>query len=94
MVFLSVERLRFPARGRAGGLDGATGHIALDGRAQLGKGVLRIRPGQELLFDTPGGGGFGSAHLRNPLALERDLQEGFVTDASAYLEESGNDPTG
>jgi len=78
-IFLSVERLRFPARGRAGGKDGAVGRIALDGHAVPGKGQVRVSPGQTLVFETPGGGGFGPPEARDPAATARDLALGLVT---------------
>ena len=60
LVFLSVERLRHAATGRAGGMAGALGRIRVTGRAEdiPGKGELRIESGERLIFDTPGGGGF------------------------------------
>ena len=60
LVFLSVERIRNPAKGRNGGMSGAPGRIRLDDGPDLpGKGEVRVSPGQTLVFETPGGGGFG-----------------------------------
>ena len=87
-VFLSVERLQFPARGRAGGGDGAPGRITLDGQPVPGKGVLRIEPGQRLDFETPGGGGFGSPASRDRQAVARDLRDGLVTAQGARAYEA------
>ncbi len=85
LVFLSVERLRNPAQGRAGGQAGAPGRIRLVGRAQdiPGKGELRVEPGERLIFDTPGGGGFGPPKDRAPEALARDLRRGLVSREAA-----------
>ena len=88
MVFLSVERLQFPAQGRAGGQAGAPGRIRFEGADSdiPGKGELRVEPGQRLIFETPGGGGFGDPALRGADAIERDLAKGVVTveGAKAY----------
>ncbi|MDW4551569.1 hydantoinase B/oxoprolinase family protein [Defluviimonas sp. D31] len=88
LVFLSVERVKNAAKGRAGGLAGAPGRIRVSGRAAdiSGKCELRVEPGERLIFDTPGGGGFGSPEARDPDRLARDLASGLVTaeGAAAY----------
>ena len=85
LVFLSVERLCNPAAGRAGGLPGAAGRIRVEGRpADIpGKGELRIEPGERLIFDTPGGGGFGDPAARDRARLAVDVACGIVTADSA-----------
>lgn len=85
LVFLSVERLHNPARGRQGGLPGAAGCIRVSGRnaAIPGKCELRIEPGERLIFDTPGGGGFGPPSGRDQKALARDREQGLVTAGAA-----------
>nr|WP_309501299.1 hydantoinase B/oxoprolinase family protein [uncultured Roseovarius sp.] len=88
LVFLSLERLKNPARGRAGGLPGLPGRVQVTGRADdiPGKGELRVAPGERLIFDTPGGGGFGPPAARDPAALARDVARGIVSieGAKAY----------
>ena len=85
LVFLSVERLQNPAKGRAGGRPGAPGRIRVTGRAQdiPGKCQLRVEPGERLIFDTPGGGGFGDPAARDPLLLAEDISNGIVTAQAA-----------
>ena len=85
LVFLSVERLKNPAKGRAGGRPGAPGRIRVTGRAQdiPGKCQLRVEPGERLIFDTPGGGGFGDPAARDPLLLAEDISNGIVTAQAA-----------
>ena len=84
LLFLAVERICNPARGRAGGLPGACGRIRLDGGPNLpGKGEVRIEPGQALIFETPGGGGFGDPRGRLPEDVARDLAEGLVSEQAA-----------
>ena len=85
LVFLSVERVQNAARGRAGGLQGAAGRIRVTGRAEdiPGKCELRVEPGERLIFDTPGGGGFGDPRKRAPDALAADLRKGLVSCEAA-----------
>ncbi|WP_425084499.1 hydantoinase B/oxoprolinase family protein [Ruegeria profundi] len=88
IVFLSVERLKFPALGRMGGQPGAPGRIRFrDGDADIpGKGELRVEDGDYLIFETPGGGGFGDPTDRHPEALALDLKRGLLSaeGAKAY----------
>ena len=85
LVFLSVERVRNAADGRDGGLAGAPGRIRVSGRAQdvPGKCELRVEPGERLIFDTPGGGGFGPPSERDRGALDADVARGLVSPEAA-----------
>ncbi|MEO1779722.1 MAG: hydantoinase B/oxoprolinase family protein, partial [Pseudomonadota bacterium] len=92
LVFLSVERIANPAKGRAGGGDGAPGRIRVSGRpADIpGKCALRVDPGERLYFDTPGGGGFGDPAARDPRALADDVSAGFVSPEAAEKDYGGS----
>ena len=85
LLFLSVERVDHPAMGRQGGQPGATGRIRIgEGAPDLpGKGTFRVRAGETLIFETPGGGGFGDPHLRAAAELAQDVASGLVTEAAA-----------
>ncbi|MEM1045499.1 MAG: hydantoinase B/oxoprolinase family protein [Pseudomonadota bacterium] len=85
LVFLSLERVLNPARGRQGGHDGARGRIRLgtDGRDLPGKGEFRVKAGETLILETPGGGGFGPPDERTPEALTRDVESGLVSPDAA-----------
>ena len=91
LVFLSVERLKFPARGRMGGHCGAPGRIRfVDGDGDIaGKGELRVEGGDRLIFETPGGGGFGDPAERDRQALALDIKRGLVTEAGAGAYKGG-----
>jgi len=70
---LIAERRKLPPRGAAGGGDGKPGRdfkIEASGRRRrlAAKAVGRLLPGERLLIETPGGGGYGSA---NEKAKER-----------------------
>ncbi len=85
MVFLSVERVLNPARGRQGGGPGAPGRIRIghDGPDLPGKGEVRVKAGETLLFETPGGGGFGDPHERSWNDVRCDLDEGLISQEAA-----------
>ncbi|MEM9248015.1 MAG: hydantoinase B/oxoprolinase family protein [Pseudomonadota bacterium] len=85
MLFLSVERVDTPAQGRFGGGTGAPGRIRIgaDGPDLPGKGVLRIPAGHTLIFETPGGGGFGPPQRRSADAVEDDLTAGRISPSAA-----------
>ncbi|MEA2140037.1 MAG: N-methylhydantoinase [Solirubrobacteraceae bacterium] len=58
---LIAERRRHAPRGAAGGQPGAPGRDLLDGQPLPGKATGRLRAGQRLRIETPGGGGLGCA---------------------------------
>jgi N-methylhydantoinase B len=55
---LISERRRYPPRGREGGADGALGRNLLNGEPLAGKAEGKLRPGDRLRIETPGGGGY------------------------------------
>ena len=81
-------RIRFPAHGRDGGLEGTTGSYLLnpgpDARTVHGttSGVMLSR-GDLLRVSTPGGGGFGDPRTRPPVRVLHDVAEGKVSAESA-----------
>ena len=80
----SVERIKYPARGREGGGDGGAGRITLASGATLGgKGDYRISGEDLLVFETPGGGGYGPPASRDPRAVARDVRDGLVSREQA-----------
>ncbi len=85
MLFLSVERVLNPASGRFGGKAGAPGRIRIgqDGPDLPGKGEVRVMAGETLVFETPGGGGFGAPQERSQDDIRRDLDEGLISRQTA-----------
>ncbi len=80
LVFLSVERMKFPAMGRSGGHHGNAGKITMcDGRAIPGKGEFRVNPGETMIVQTPGGGGFGDPAARSGKRIASDLQNNIIS---------------
>jgi N-methylhydantoinase B len=78
------DRIRHPARGRAGGGDGAAGGVFLDDGTPLrGMGREVVPPGRRLVVDTPGGGGIGPPERRDARLVAQDLRTGFISEAAA-----------
>ena len=84
------ERGRFAPKGVAGGgdavLNGFTYEQA-DGEhhpPMASKMVgIKLKRGQKVRLETPGGGGYGPAAERDPARIERDIALGFVTPEAA-----------
>lgn len=74
------DRISTPARGRAGGGDGAPGSARLDDGTRLRpKGWQHVPAGRRLMLELPGGGGFGDPAERPREARAEDLSKGYVT---------------
>ena len=74
------DRVDNPARGRAGGLDGASGAVRLDDGTPFGsKGKQTVPAGRRLILELPGGGGFGDPARRDPAAAANDTAQGYVS---------------
>jgi len=78
-----LERRIIPPYGLAGGKDGAPYRITLNPgtpalREVKGKETMRLAPGDLLLIETCGGGGYGPAAGRPAALVARDRLEGYV----------------
>ena len=74
------DRVNNPARGRAGGAQGACGRVRLDdGSPFSAKGKQTVAAGRRLILELPGGGGFGDPAERDPAAIANDIAQGYVT---------------
>lgn len=83
-LYGTVDRVVHPARGRQAGHPGKTGSLRLgDGSIFLGKGVCDIPPGERLIVETPGGGGYGHPYSRAPEQVVHDVSDGLVSPAAA-----------
>lgn len=89
-VFLFGERGRYAPAGVHGGGYGALNTFSYeqdDGYHKppmVSKMVgIKIKKGQHLHLETPGGGGYGKASERDPKAVERDVGLGYVTPEGA-----------
>ena len=91
LVIGGLDRLRFPPWGAQGGRHGRPTEVIVDrgrpGERPLGnESSLRLDRGQTLTMLTPGGSGFGDPFARDPAAVRRDAELGFVTRDGARLD--------
>jgi N-methylhydantoinase B len=84
-VSLAIQsgRFRLPPEGLFGGQPGALAHFLVNGKPGDPYGLTRLQPGDTLIMDAAGGGGFGDPGERDPGLLARDLREGKVSPESA-----------
>lgn len=84
LLLAGVERTKFAALGRAGGLNGARGRIQLrSGPGLRSKGEQTIPAGDALVWRSPGGGGYGDPRARDLASVARDVREGLVSPEAA-----------
>ena len=86
-VFLLGERGKFPPFGVNGGREAALNRFVYpDGKGGKRSPPLvskvtdvRIKAGERVRLETPGGGGFGDPSARDPAKVARDIAFGYVT---------------
>jgi len=44
---------------------------------------ILLREGDEVLIQSPGGGGYGDPHERDPQRIAEDVAQGFVSESAA-----------
>jgi N-methylhydantoinase B len=77
-------RLRHPARGLLGGLDGQPNHLYFKGKPEpRGWGRWELQPGDTFTRESAGGGGLHSPLLRDPQRVLDDVLEGYVSKKEA-----------
>lgn len=78
------DRIANPARGREGGEDGTAGRLTLDdGTVLKTKGRQFVPPKRRVVFELPGGGGYGQPAKREKTAIESDVANGYVSAENA-----------
>ena len=78
------DRILFPAKGFAGGLPGAKGRICLDdGTVPHAKTKYILKPGQKVILELPGGGGFYPPIERDAQMVLEDVINGLVSPGQA-----------
>ena len=75
------ERVGFPPRGLLGGEVGSVGIDMVNGQKIPAKSRTELNPGDEVSFQTPGGGGLFPPSEREPEMIENDARSGLATFA-------------
>ena len=81
----AYERVRFPAKGFAGGQPGAAGYVGLASGTPLpGKGRHTVPRGDRIIIQSPGGGGLGHPLERERALVQRDLDHELISADVAH----------
>ena len=76
-------RFRLAPEGLSGGQPGALARFDVDGQPGDPYGLTMLQPGAVVTMDAAGGGGFGEPSKRDPEAVARDVEQGYVTAQGA-----------
>ena len=89
-VFLLGERGKYPPFGVNGGKSAALNRFLYEtDNGEVAPPLvskvtdIKIRQGQKVRLETPGGGGFGDPATRDPARVARDVRLGYVSRAAA-----------
>ena len=66
-----------------GGEHGAKAQYLINGESGNPYGLTQLNPGDVVVMDAVGGGGFGNALDRDPELVESDIADGYVSLESA-----------
>jgi N-methylhydantoinase B len=98
-VFLLGERGKYPPPGANGGGTAMLNRFVYETDAGEKTPPLvskvtdvKIRRGQKVRLETPGGGGFGDPKERDPARIARDLRLGYVTAEAAVRDYKSPNP--
>jgi len=80
---LQSGRFRLPPEGLDGGRPGARAQFLVNGSPGNPYGLTPLKPGDRIVMDAAGGGGYGDPRRRDPAAIARDLVEGKVSPEAA-----------
>lgn len=82
-ISVRADRTRNPARGAAGAGPGSCTRVLLNGQEINPKGITMGKKGDLLRVMTPGSGGYGDPHQRDPARIAEDVANGLVSAESA-----------
>ena len=72
-------RYRHPAEGLFGGEDGLKAGFLVNGKGGNPYGLTHLKPGDTVILNAPGGGGYGNPLERDPLLVQKDVADGYVS---------------
>jgi N-methylhydantoinase B len=72
-------RYRYPPEGLFGGKSGAKAQFLVNGESGNPYGLTQLSPGDVVIMDAAGGGGYGDPLERDMEMVERDVIEGYVS---------------
>jgi N-methylhydantoinase B len=80
-VNLGIQAGRYihPPEGLFGGRTGAKAQFLVNGSSGNPFGLTQLKPGDVVIIDAAGGGGFGNPLERDPEMVERDVLEEYVS---------------
>jgi N-methylhydantoinase B len=84
-VSLGIQsgRYRYPPEGLFGGKDGAKAQFLVNGKPGNPYGLTHLKPGDVIIMDAAGGGGYGNPLERDLELIENDVFDGYVSMESA-----------
>ncbi|TET88984.1 MAG: hydantoinase B/oxoprolinase family protein [Desulfobacteraceae bacterium] len=72
-------RYRYPPEGLFGGKDGLKAQFLINGKPGNPYGLTQFGPGDEIIIDVAGGGGYGNSFERDVELVEIDVANGYVS---------------
>ncbi len=76
-------RYRYPPKGLFGGKSGSKSQFLVNGRQGNPYGLTELKPGDVVIMDAAGGGGYGDSLERDIETVERDVLDGYVSPERA-----------
>jgi N-methylhydantoinase B len=78
-IAVQAGRYKYPPRGLFGAGSGTGARFLINEEIGDPSGLTLCQPGDVIEFDSAGGGGYGDPLLRDPLAVEADVVNGYVS---------------